>query len=419
MQLKIENISNIGHGIGFDEDKNKIFVQGAITGDVVEAQISKKTSKFTLAQIDKIIEESKFRQKATCEYFDKCGGCSLQHLKHDFYLDFKKKNISNLLARNEIKANNELKFIEIGKNSRRRVKFHVTNDNNLGFYAQNSHDLVEIKHCLMLEKDIEALIMPLQNLLNKLPINFIETISVCKFDNIIDVVFGLKKSNISTKISNQLADFAKNAGNINLGYKIKNKTTLVYQASKPSLTLNNIRIDLPSNIFLQASAKGQKEIISQILEFIASNNIKNAIDLYSGIGTYSFSIIDKIDRIDAFEGDKKMADCINQNARKNNLTHKILAKSRDLASNPLRKNELTNYDLVIINPPRNGAKSQISKLVESDIKNIIMVSCDLNSFFKDATILIDNGFELEMINAIDQFYYTSHIEIVAIFKKSE
>ena len=88
-----------------------------------------------------------------------------------------------------------------------------------------------------------------------------------------------------------------------------------------------------------------------------------------------------------------------------------------MVRSPLQEKELKKYDFVIINPPRNGAKAQILELIKSEIKNIIMISCDLNSFAKDTKILVENGFVLEKLSAIDQFYYTTHIELVATFTK--
>ncbi len=112
-----------------------------------------------------------------------------------------------------------------------------------------------------------------------------------------------------------------------------------------------------------------------------------------------------------------MVNIVNINAKKNNLSHKIAAKSRDLAKNPLKNTEFENIDLVLINPPRSGARQQIEEISSSSIKNIIVISCDMKSFCQDAKILVENGFNIDKITIIDQFYYTSHIEIVTIFKK--
>jgi 23S rRNA (uracil1939-C5)-methyltransferase len=421
MKLKIEKISNLGVGIAYGEDvgkkSNKIFVPKTIIGDEVEAEILRKTNKFTSAKLTKIIKESPDRKEAECEYFAKCGGCSLQHYKDNFYLDFKKKAIAETITRSELGFEGEVKFIEVGKESRRRVSFHVDDKNNLGFYEEGSHDLVNIEHCLMLEKDLDALIPDLQKLLKELPINTANLISICKFDNVLDVVFELKEEKISLDVTTKLAQFAVNKGNINLSSKFGKNISPIFQKSKPQLNFESLKIDVPNGIFLQATSKGQEAITAQILEFVNENKPKIVADIFCGIGTYSFAIIDKIDKISAYEGNDRMVSAVNHNARKNNVNHKISAAGRDLSSNPVREEELKGCDLVIINPPRTGARTQSLKLAHSEVKNIIMVSCDLNTFANDSRSLLEGGFKIDKLVAIDQFYYTAHTEIVATFKK--
>ena len=417
MKLEISDISNLGHGVAFDEKGSKIFVPKSVTGDVVEAQITYKNSKFTSAQITNLITASKLRKKAQCQYFDECGGCSLQHLQDDFYKQFKRENIINPLKRSEIEFDEAFELIEVGAQSRRRVNFHVK-DNKLGFFKENSRDLVQIDHCLMLVKALADLIPTLQKLLEELPLSLVKQISACEFDNVVDMVFEVEKE-LDISVSELLTSFAKQAGNINLSYRFKGKIYPLYIKTNPKLDLGNIKIDVPSAIFMQATKKGQQAITAQIVEFVQSKNIKSLIDIYCGVGTYCFSLssLKSVNRIVAAEGSKAMVESIEKNIKAHNLSDKMSVKNRDLAANPLQGDDLKRYDLAIVNPPRNGAKTQISKLSDSDVKNIIIVSCSLNSLIADAKILLKKGFKLQKITAIDQFYYTSHIELVALFSK--
>lgn len=417
MQLKIENISNLGYGIAFDEKKQKIFIPKSVNGDEIEAHFIKKTNKFNSAKIDKIIKKSQHRKEASCQYFEKCGGCVLQHLKEDFYQNFKISNIKNALNKNDISYFEDLKFVKIGEKSRRRAIFHVNKKNEIGFFALETNDVVKINNCIMLESELENLIPQFQNLLKSLPNGLISQISACKFDNVIDAILFLNKGDISLEINEILIQFAKNQLNINLNISEKGRISPIFQRSKPQINLGNLKIDVPNNIFLQATKDGQDYIISQITSYLKKTTVKNVVDLYCGIGTYSFPIIDLCHKIKAFEGEDSMTNSINNNAKKLGINHKIIATSRDLVVNPLRVEELKDIDLAILNPPRNGAKSQIEKIAQSQIKNLIMVSCNLNSFVDDAKILIASGFKMKNLTAIDQFLYTSHIELIAIFER--
>jgi 23S rRNA (uracil1939-C5)-methyltransferase len=121
--------------------------------------------------------------------------------------------------------------------------------------------------------------------------------------------------------------------------------------------------------------------------------------------------------ISAFEGEEKMIALINKNAAANNLA-KIKSSTRDLFLDPIRASELKKFELAIINPPRNGAAPQISEISKSSLKNVIYVSCNPESFKRDAEILIDSGFKITNLTALDQFYSTKHLELVAIMQKN-
>ena len=77
-----------------------------------------------------------------------------------------------------------------------------------------------------------------------------------------------------------------------------------------------------------------------------------------------------------------------------------------------------NYTQIVINPPRNGATPQIKQISKAlSVKKVILVSCSLNNFIRDAKILLEAKFEITDIYPIDQFLYSPHVELIAIFKK--
>ncbi len=416
MKLSITDISNQSLGIAKDAQNNKVFVKKAVIGDQIEVKIIKKNSKFTLAEITKIIAKSQFRKEAECKYFDDCGGCSMQHIEDNFYQNFKIQNFKNLIVKHNIPYQKEVNFTKIGQNSRRKVKFHLDNSNNICFYKSHSKHLVAISNCLMLEKEISNFNYKLQVFLNNFDKNIIKSVQICSFDNILDVVFELKITKTSLKLEEKLILFAKKY-QINLGLQINREIIPLIQIAKPKLHINNFWLEVPNNIFLQATKNGLKSIITEISEFIVKIKAKEVADIYAGIGSYSFGVINETKNITAFEGIDEMTDSINKNAKKNFLSDQLQAFTRDLFINPILSEELQKYDLIIINPPRNGAESQIKEISKLQKSNITIVSCDFNSFFRDLSILSDNGFKLEKLSLIDQFYYTYHIEIVAHLRK--
>jgi 23S rRNA (uracil1939-C5)-methyltransferase len=79
--------------------------------------------------------------------------------------------------------------------------------------------------------------------------------------------------------------------------------------------------------------------------------------------------------------------------------------------------ELNSFDAVVFDPPRAGAEAQARQLAKSTVKTVIAVSCDPASFARDARILVEGGYRLMQATPVDQFAFTAHVEIVALFHR--
>jgi 23S rRNA (uracil1939-C5)-methyltransferase len=428
--IEITGISNLGQGFSFapnNKKNKKIFVSKTLIGDKIEAQIIKENSKFIAANLIKIITPSKDRAKPPCPHFVDCGGCSLQHLTKDYYQSFKQKILLDLFARDQITFDGNIDWSFIPAGFRRRVNFQVDHNQRLGFFRENSNDVVKIDSCLILEKEIAALIHPLQDLVKNITTK-ITQISITKFDNGIAAILQTPIAP-SLEVADQLTNFAKDNNIISLAYRIADDCNLIYQSQIPQLFFaqgnKEIKIDLNANIFLQATKSGQDIIIKEINDLTASLQAKNPdktlniVDLYCGIGTYSFRVLAQNPKanIKAFEGEESMINALNKNAIQNNLKQRIQGFEKDLVKTPLLPKELSGQHLAIINPPRNGAESQTQHLAKSKIKTAIYISCNPAAFAKDAKIFLENGYKISKIKAIDQFVYSHHLELVAVFEK--
>jgi 23S rRNA (uracil1939-C5)-methyltransferase len=96
----------------------------------------------------------------------------------------------------------------------------------------------------------------------------------------------------------------------------------------------------------------------------------------------------------------------------------IKGEARDLFTRPLLAGELAAYDAVVFDPPRAGAENQARELARSSVPTVVGVSCNAQSFARDAKILIAGGYDLAGVTPVDQFLYSPHVELVGLFKKS-
>ena len=90
---------------------------------------------------------------------------------------------------------------------------------------------------------------------------------------------------------------------------------------------------------------------------------------------------------------------------------------RDLFRNPLLAGEFKSFDAVVLDPPRAGAAAQVGELVRSKVGHIVYASCDPGTFARDARVLQDAGYRLEKLMPIDQFLWSVHVELIALFEK--
>jgi 23S rRNA (uracil1939-C5)-methyltransferase len=186
------------------------------------------------------------------------------------------------------------------------------------------------------------------------------------------------------------------------------------QQQAPRVRFAGIAVDLPPDAFLQPSAEGEAALVAATTAY--AKGAKSIADLYSGCGTFTFPLA-KVGKVVAYESSKPAVAAIIAATNRSGLAGRVMAKARNLDASPLPPEELKAFDCVVFDPPRAGARTQADMLVRSRIKHVVAVSCNPASFARDARILVDGGFTLEKLVAVDQFVWSSHVEVVALFRR--
>jgi len=143
------------------------------------------------------------------------------------------------------------------------------------------------------------------------------------------------------------------------------------------------------------------------------------IDLYAGCGAFALPLAEAGKTVTAIEGLAAQTAAIrNATPRVGGAALKVAAETRDLARQPLRTEELAGYDAVVLDPPRAGAAAQVALLAAGDVPTIVYVSCNPATFARDARVLIDGGYVLSAIQPVDQFLWSSHVELASVFRRA-
>jgi 23S rRNA (uracil1939-C5)-methyltransferase len=180
------------------------------------------------------------------------------------------------------------------------------------------------------------------------------------------------------------------------------------------VTLGGVTVKLPPHAFLQATRAGEAALQARVLELTAKT--KTIADLFCGLGTFTFPLAMRA-KVHAVEGDKPMLEALAQAAKHASGLKPITTETRDLFKSPLTALELNRFDAVVLDPPRAGAEAQVRTLATSKIRRVAYVSCDAATFARDAAILVGAGFTLGPVTPVDQFLFSSHIELVGGFTR--
>jgi 23S rRNA (uracil1939-C5)-methyltransferase len=140
-------------------------------------------------------------------------------------------------------------------------------------------------------------------------------------------------------------------------------------------------------------------------------------DLFAGVGTFALPLSERAE-VHAVEGDPAMVAALEKGWRGAEGLKRVSTEARDLFRRPLELDELRGFDGVVIDPPRAGAEAQTAVLAKSRVPVIAAVSCNPVTFARDARVLVAGGYRLDWVQVVDQFRWSSHVELVARFSRN-
>ena len=393
----ITKLDHYGRGIVYDNDKIT-FISNALINEDVEYRIIRETKKYNEGIVTKYKTKSNKRAEPKCPYYNVCGGCSLQHMNYEETISFKKQKIQEIL----FKYANIDSDIEVIKNEepyyyRNKISLKVKNK-KIGFYKNNSHDLIEISKCLIAKKSINDVISCLKslNISNgniTIRSNYNDEILII-IDSKDDVIF--KKDNFN---------------NIKLvGVVLNNK--MLYGEDKFIDIINNTLFQVSYNSFFQVNSY----VTSRIFDFVSKSINNNALvaDLFCGVGTLGIIASKKAKKVYGIE--------IIPNAIKNALINSRMNKVNNIEfllgdANKSLLNIKDDINTIIVDPPRSGlSKDGLNAILEVMPQDIIYISCDPMTLARDLNIL-KNNYQINKVYIADMFSYTYHCESITVLER--
>lgn len=401
--VHIERLGAQGDGIATWQG-SPLYVPFALPGEDVKVRIEGDR-----ANLVDILHQSPHRVASACPHFGVCGGCAVQHLSPESYPQWKIEQIRTALSHRGLDIPIEPPHIS-PPGSRRRTKFTVRRSKGgiaLGFAQRRSHALVDITACPVTHPDILAVLPVLRRSLQSLLKARDATVQITRTDSGLDVdLTGVKSEGASALMA--LADIANDADLARLSVEGE----VIVTRREPVVHFGGVAVTPPPVAFLQATRDGEAALIDLVRAGTADS--KRVADLFSGIGTFALSLESKT-AVTAPESDASAVSALQAAARTSNRP--ITARRRDLFRDPLTAEELKAFDAAIVDPPRAGAAAQTAMIAASRLPLVVMISCNPATFARDARMLVDAGFSCPAIQPVDQFLWSPHVELAAVFRR--
>ena len=409
--LVITRIGRLGDGIS-DVPGGPLYVPYALPGETVEVeQWPGHGDRRQLIQVETASPE---RIAPVCPHFGICGGCALQHWTSASYRQWKRSLVVEALAQVGLDAPVD-EVIDAHGEGRRRAVFHARRGPRdvleVGFAARKSHRVAAIDHCPVLAPSLGSAIAVAWAIAEQIshmrkPLDIAVTATAAGLD-------------VDLRGSGPLAavDVAGLAA-VARGHRLARLTRhgeIVAQLLPPAVTIGRAQVVLPPGAFLQATAAGEAELARLVETHCADAGV--VADLFCGVGPFALRLAERA-RVLAADNDAPAVAALARAAERTPGLKPVENEVRDLFRRPLGRDELRRFDAVVFDPPRQGAEAQARALAGSPVPTIVAVSCNPATLARDARILADGGYRLARVTPLDQFRYSIHVEVVALFRKT-
>lgn len=465
----LENISVIdassdGQSVARTEEY-VIFIKGAVPGDVVDVQITRKKSKYREATVIAVKERSDKRAEPVCSHFGVCGGCKWQNMHYDWQLFYKQKQVSDALTRLAKIELPEIQKIIPSKNTyhyRNKLEFTFSNKkwltkeqvedkalsfgegfgevsrNALGFHIPGMFDkILDIDTCYLQEEPSNAIRNEIRKyaLANNLAffdlreqIGFLRNIiirSTSTGEWMLIVAFHYDDKQAIDKLLNHIANQFPQITSLQYVINSKRNDTIgdldiiLYKGNDSIYeNMEGLKFKIGPKSFYQTNSEQAYELYKITRDFAAIKNTDIVYDLYTGTGTIANFVAHQAKKVVGVEYVPAAIEDAKINSELNNISNTVFyaGDMKDVLDNHFI-NENGKPDVIITDPPRAGMHEDVTKkILEIEPERIVYVSCNPATQARDLQLL-DSKYKVTKVQPVDMFPQTHHVENVILLEK--
>ncbi len=471
-ELTITDMGVDGEGIGHFEGMT-FFVKDALIGDVIKARVTKLKKNYGYARVEEIISPSEFRVEAKCPHHRRCGGCQIQALSYEKQLEYKGQKVRGNLIRvggfsPEEVDKKMLPIIGMEEPFRYRNKaqfpFGYDKEGQLvaGFYAARSHSIIPVEDCLLGVEENTPILRIIKTWMEEFGVSAYDETTGKGLVRHVLIRFGFTTKEIMVCLiingrklpaSEVLCErLAKLPGmtsiSININMENTNvilgKTTeCIWGQSYITDYIGAVAYRISPQSFYQVNPIQTEKLYSTALDYAGLTGKEYVWDLYCGIGTISLFLAQKAKKVYGVEIVPQAIEDACENAKLNGFENveffvgkaeEVLPEFYGKAQSGLYEaaeihggsevarsevgaseahGDMLHPDVIVVDPPRKGCdEACLDTMLKMRPQRIVYVSCDSATLARDLRILVDGGYEIDKIRAVDQFSHTGHVETI-------
>jgi len=407
-----------GDGVAALPDGTALYLSDTLPGELVQpGALQRRGEGWTAEAV--VLEPSADRIAPPCPHFGPCGGCTLQHWRDGAYAAWKASQVVDALRRMDaVVASPDL--ARTPPAARRRMDLAIRREGpavRVGLHRRRSREIVDMHACPVLHPALFALVQALRPVLQRLTglrregsavVNLLDSGPDLLLRTDAPLTAGDRVLLTALANAHGLPRISWEPGAQRGGVGLTEPAC----GLRPATTsFNGVATVIPPGAFLQASREGEAAIVAAVLAALpgAMSPKARIIELFAGVGSITHALATRA-RVQAYEGDTAAYDALRRAANS-----RVVAIQRDLARQPLQAADLKGAGAIVLDPPHGGALAQMSALAASGLP-IVYVSCNPAALARDGRVLMQAGYSVASVAAVDQFLWSARVESVVSFQ---
>ncbi|MCA1052736.1 MULTISPECIES: 23S rRNA (uracil(1939)-C(5))-methyltransferase RlmD [Priestia] len=440
IDVAFEDLTHDGAGVakvnGFP-----IFVQNALPGESGQVKVIKVKKGYAFGKLIKHHTISEQRVEAPCPVYKQCGGCQLQHVSYEGQLQFKQKQVKDVMARighlPDVPVHSTLGMNDPWRYRNKAQVPVAEREGGLvaGFYQQRSHDIINMDACLIQQQANDDVVQAVKSICEKHGVSAYQEQKHKGSLRHIMARYGLVTGEIMVVIVTRTAELpnkkriiediieavpnvksiVQNVNSKRTNVILGNQTNVLWGEEYIYDYIGDVKFAISAKSFYQVNPEQTKVLYDKALEYADLTGEETVIDAYCGIGTISLFLAQKAKKVYGVEIVPEAIEDAKRNAELNGIHNVEFEVGEAEVVIPNWYKQGIKADVIVVDPPRKGCdEALLNTIIEMKPKKVVYVSCGPATLARDLAILEKGGYETVEVQPVDMFPHTTHVENVAV-----